>query len=106
MKTSFYDKTFILGFVSCFYLFVFLNYQNYVILYDRWEKEPGYIVGWYEFGFPFNAHCKYISQPLEVNILWAGFLANVLVALICSFAVGSFCKFISTKIITHSNSLK
>lgn len=106
MKKSLHNKAFVLGFLSCFCLFIFLNYQNYAALYDNWEKEPGYIVGWYEFGFPLNAHYKYIGQPIEFNILWDGFLANVLIALICSFVIGSFCKFIWTEIIARSNSLK
>jgi hypothetical protein len=105
MKKSFYNSASILGFCGCFCLFVFLNYQNYLTSYNEWEKEPGYIVGRYEFGYPFDAYYKIIGSS-EVGILWNGLLANVLVALICSFVVGLIFKLIWAKITSRFYSLK
>jgi hypothetical protein len=105
MKKLFHNKAFILGFWGGIGLFSLLNCLSLIVSYNEYQKRA-ISAGAYYIGFPFKANLTYIGNPSVTEILWVGVVADILIALICSFAMGLVFKFVLLKIASRPSFLK
>jgi hypothetical protein len=104
MKKLFHHTAFILGFWSGIGSFFLLNCLSLVNSYNEYQK-AAISAGAYYIGFPFKASLTFIGNPSGNEILWLGLAGDILIALICSFAIGLAFKFIWSKITSRHSSL-
>ena len=87
------SKAFILGFCSCVALFVALNYLSYFSPANMFNCDDCII----RVGFPFYFYEK--GGFFGVNqCIWAGLIADILIAIIFSFVIGLIFKFVWEKL--------
>lgn len=96
MRKLFKSKTFILGLLIGFVLFISFNFYSLVLMFDELcfhcIKNFGFPFHWYESGT--IVHYE--------KILWLGLIADLFVMILMSFGIGLLFHFFAMKIYKHS----
>jgi small basic protein len=90
MKKLFQNTAFIIGFWSVIIILLVLN-----IIPSETNKFSNIII---DRGFPFLMYREGISSNYSTYVFWSGLVANIVIALVCSFAVGLSFKLIWSRI--------
>ena len=98
MKKLLQDKALVCGFLVGFSMCVIINLYTIIIFGNLGTvKDNGFGFGIYTMGFPFYWY-EYITNLGTGWILYLGIVADILFALIFSFAIGLIFKFVWSKI--------
>ena len=91
MKNLFQNTGFIIGFWGGVIIFFILN----IILSSTTNKFSNITT---DFGFPFLAYRTNLSSNYSTYVFWSGLIADIVIALFSSFAIGLGFKSIWSKI--------
>lgn len=101
MSKLFRNKFFNLGFWTTFFLFVFLNFGVYSTSYsESLALKPYFGAGSeaYVVGFPFYFYQTWTGYPNYSDFRLFLLIANIAIAVICSFVIGFIFKFVWAQI--------
>jgi hypothetical protein len=93
MKNLFQNKAFIIGFGSVFLIFLILN----ILPHPTDLNAAKFNVFGNDRGFPFEWFNETVSSVYNVEYYWFSLIANLVIALFCSFYGGYFLKLIWSK---------
>src|SRR5687767_12034478 len=99
MKKSFQNRASIFGYCSGIIIFLILNF-----MISSTTNEFSNITT--DFGFPFLAYRTNLSSNYSTYVFWYGLIADIVIALAGSFAIGKATEAIWSKIVLRPSSLK